>query len=570
MLARLRTVNLVSLLLALILTCSPALASPAGQKSKSRKSTAAKSKKVSKKKTSSRSSKKIASKRRSKKVGRARSRPSSRSRRRANPSYTRTPIHDYLTSVWASPPVALDTAVQSSQEAPANASLNPMPAAVERPAPAATNQQDSVAPDGSEADPIMLNPLLAAYSDSLAARGYSVENQGFIVETMDGEVLAEHNADQPFNPASVAKVATSLAAISKLGPDFQFRTSLYTDGTLDPETGTLKGSLYIIGSGDPAFFYENALLIADKLNNSGIRAIEGNLVVLGNFYFNFSSSREASARAFRATLTPETWTAGAKMAFTRFLSMRAAEERANGSAGQRAALNPSGAPPSLSISGETITNPAIDTSRLSLLAVHTSLPLLNVLKGLNDFSNNWMASVIGSMVGGPPAVERFLKTQIGLQDEECRIVTSSGLGSNQISPRATVQILRKLTVYLKKYGLGLERILPVAGIDAGTLQRRFTDAYRGSVVAKTGTLSGVSALAGIAYTRGRGPLFFVIYNRRGSSARFRTVQDETIKKLITLFGGPAPVRYIPRTGPYVSKRDADGEEHISPAVSSPE
>ena len=177
--------------------------------------------------------------------------------------------------------------------------------------------------------------------------------------------------------------------------------------------------------------------------------------------------------------------------------------------------------------------------------------------------------MIGSMVGGPPAVERFLKNDVGLQDEECRIVTSSGLGSNQISPRATVQILRKLTVYLQKYGLGLERMLPVAGIDDGTLERRFTDAYRGSVVAKTGTLSGVSALAGIAYTRSRGPLFFVIYNRGGSSSRFRIAQDETIKKLITLYGGPAPVRYTPMTGPYVSRSDSDEGNSIAPAVSSP-
>ena len=528
-----------------------ALAQPVGQKSKSKKTSVSRSKKSSKasksRKKSSRSSK-------------------SRKKTARNTSYTRNGLHDYLTAVWTRPPAPPGNLSQAVHVEAPGESLNLLSAAATPASMAKPRSQDNGHEDGEEVDPITLNPLLLAYSDSLAARGYRVDNQGFIVETMNGEVLAEYNADVPFNPASVVKVATSLAAISKLGPDFQFRTSLYTDGKLDPNTGALQGSLYVIGSGDPAFFYENALLIADKLNSNGIHRVEGNLVVLGNFYFNFSSSRDASARAFRATLTPDTWTSGARMAHTRFLSMRAAEERASGSASR---VNRSGDPPSLKISGETITVPAIDTSRLSLLAVHTSLPLVNILKGLNDFSNNWMASMIGGMVGGPPAVERFLKNDVGLQDEECRIVTSSGLGSNQISPRATVQILRKLTAYLQKYGLGLERILPVAGIDDGTLERRFTDAYRGSVVGKTGTLSGVSALAGIAYTRSRGPLFFVIYNRGGSSSRFRAAQDETIKKLLTLYGGPAPVGYTPMTGPYVSKRDSDEADSVAPSVSSP-
>src|SRR5262249_5991354 len=78
------------------------------------------------------------------------------------------------------------------------------------------------------------------------------------------------------------------------------------------------------------------------------------------------------------------------------------------------------------------------------------------------------------------------------------------------------------------------------GIDHGTLEKRFNDAYRGSVVAKTGTLHSVSALAGVAYTRSRGPLIFVIFNHGGSPYSFRGDQDETIKKVITLCGGLAP------------------------------
>jgi D-alanyl-D-alanine carboxypeptidase/D-alanyl-D-alanine-endopeptidase (penicillin-binding protein 4) len=165
-----------------------------------------------------------------------------------------------------------------------------------------------------------------------------------------------------------------------------------------------------------------------------------------------------------------------------------------------------------------------------------------------------MASVIGNLVGGPDAVERFLKTEVGFKEDEVRFATSSGLGSNAISPRGTINMLRKLITYLDGKGLRLEDVLPVAGVDAGTLEKRFNDAYRGSVVAKTGTLSGVSALAGVAYTRGRGPLLFVIYNHGGSAHRFRAAQDETIKKLITLYGGPVSARYVSANGARVLQR----------------
>jgi D-alanyl-D-alanine carboxypeptidase/D-alanyl-D-alanine-endopeptidase (penicillin-binding protein 4) len=103
----------------------------------------------------------------------------------------------------------------------------------------------------------------------------------------------------------------------------------------------------------------------------------------------------------------------------------------------------------------------------------------------------------------------------------------------------------------------VEDVLPIAGVDAGTLERRFNDAFRGSVVGKTGTLSSVSALAGVAYTRQRGALLFVIYNHGGSTHRFRAAQDETIKKVITLYGGPAPVRYATASGARVSERPAE-------------
>src|SRR5215510_8693087 len=535
----------------------------AGSKSKSRSGrTATRSSRSRSSKVSARNSKG-----KGKYYARGRGRRGGRSKWRsqvATSSHT-VGVHNYLSQAWTQPLSSAERSSGAVEGGPAvvasAASATSEPKAVIEPAahgatPEAMRPRVTGTPTLSTTSPDQppVNPLVAAYADSLASFGFSSESQGFIVTTMKGEVLGEHNADRLFNPASVTKVATSLTAISRLGPDFKFRTSMYTDGKLDPSTGILHGSLYVVGSGDPGFFAENAMMIADKMNRSGIREVDGNLVVLGQFFFNFSASREASAKAFRAVLTPETWSAQAKNSYSRFLAIRAAEDRVGESTKPAPPLS---SPPSLRITGQTITDPSVSTAKLTPLAVHTSLPLIRILKGLNDFSNNWMATMIGNLVGGPDAVERFLKTEVGFKEDECRFATSSGLGANAISPRGTVTILRKLVTYLEGKGLGVEELLPVAGVDGGTLERRFNDAFRASVVGKTGTLSGVSALAGVAYTRQRGPLLFVIYNHGGSPHRFRAAQDETIKKVITLYGGPAPVRYATAAGARVSERLTD-------------
>ncbi|MGH9762113.1 MAG: D-alanyl-D-alanine carboxypeptidase, partial [Blastocatellia bacterium] len=258
------------------------------------------------------------------------------------------------------------------------------------------------------------NPLVSAFVDSMAERGFSANAQGYIVQTIDGTVLAENNADVPFNPASVTKVATSLVAISKLGPDYRFKTMLYTDGTFDKATGTLHGALYVMGSGDPAFFTENAMLIADQLNRHGIHTVDGNLIVEGQFYFNFSGSKEASAKEFRIALAPDPEKIVGSSAYQGFIAMRGTDQSissvsfSDSNSSQSHASSGPQAPPYLKITGETMIQPGINTSKLTLLAVHTSLPLVRVLKGQNDFSNNWMATVIGNLVGGPDAVDRYL------------------------------------------------------------------------------------------------------------------------------------------------------------------
>jgi serine-type D-Ala-D-Ala carboxypeptidase/endopeptidase (penicillin-binding protein 4) len=93
-----------------------------------------------------------------------------------------------------------------------------------------------------------------------------------------GPVWLAHQAQRPLNPASVAKLTTTYAALSTLGPAWSWTTRLRTDGTLGPD-GTLSGSLYVQGSGDPKLVVERLWLGLRALRASGVQRIQGDLVL---------------------------------------------------------------------------------------------------------------------------------------------------------------------------------------------------------------------------------------------------------------------------------------------------
>src|SRR6185503_17926178 len=278
-LLKLRTLSLfIALVLTLSLASMDAGASPKAKKSSSRaKGEAAKGKAAKgKSKNNSRASARRGNSR-SRSIGsrgsrrggrfyaRSRGRRSRWRRQVASAGTHGVGVHNYLSNAWTQEIGPSDKRIQpgDASNPTASSGVGDVNARI-APQPATSSADEVTRPRIANIDPTAeppMNPLVAAYTDSLATFGFSAENQGFIVTTLKGEVLAEHNADRLFNPASVTKIATSLTAISRLGPDFKFRTALYTDGTLDHATGILHGSLYVVGSGDPALFPENAMMI---------------------------------------------------------------------------------------------------------------------------------------------------------------------------------------------------------------------------------------------------------------------------------------------------------------------
>ena len=70
-----------------------------------------------------------------------------------------------------------------------------------------------------------------------------------VQETGTPRPLFALNPNRAFNPASVMKLVTTLAALELLGPDFRWKTDAFLDGPL--EAGVLRGNLVLKGRGDP-------------------------------------------------------------------------------------------------------------------------------------------------------------------------------------------------------------------------------------------------------------------------------------------------------------------------------
>ena len=358
--------------------------------------------------------------------------------------------------------------------------------------------------------------------------------QGVLIETLDGKTVSAQAVDQSFNPASSIKLATALVALRNLGPNHRFTTGFLMDGSVDKASGQLLGNLYVTGR-DPSFHHEHAVMIARQLNSLGIRTVTGNLIVAPGFTMNFNWSARASGESLYDTLDAARRSSEATRAWNY-------ERTALGDLSSLQTV------PSLAVLGEVSVGPAAPGA--SLLLTHKSSKLTDVLKVLLCYSNNFMAERIGDSLGGKEAVMRELITTLGIPPEELQFASLSGLGINRVTPRAMMKIFRGLRNELQKNKLFPSDIMPVAGIDPGTLEDRFTGpAWQGSVIAKTGTLvrtdGGASSLVGQMSTKNGDTLLFVIMNQRGNVVRFRENQDYLVMLVQNSRGGPKAFNYKP-------------------------
>ena len=321
-------------------------------------------------------------------------------------------------------------------------------------------------------------------------------NQGVFAEAEDGTVLVSQAAERAVHPASVTKVATTLTLLAKLGPRHRFETRVLGTGSI--HDGELGGDLVVEAGRDPFLVDEGVALIAARLHGLGIRMVDGRLVVHGPLLFDWQPDLDGKRLA-------------------------------------KALAAPKGAPPIV------IRGHAAKSDPPRPLLTYRSPPLLHVVKMLNCYSNN-VFHLVSPVVGGPLIVQEFARAHVpAAMRDEITIDNAAGGGeTNRLSPRAAVALLRALMREVKDEGHQLTDVLPVSGVDPGTLEERLIDppTHRRMVVGKTGTFGsvGASALAGVVRTQRWGTVAFAVLNHNVPVPDARQRQDAFVNALIDATG----------------------------------
>jgi serine-type D-Ala-D-Ala carboxypeptidase/endopeptidase (penicillin-binding protein 4) len=351
---------------------------------------------------------------------------------------------------------------------------------------------------------------LATLLGSLYRGGSPAKVNGVWMQT-DTQFLAEHQGSAPLPAASLTKVATSLAALKLLGVNHRFLTSIGLAGTV--KDGVLQGDLVIQGGKDPFFVWEDAIALGNALNQMGIRQVQGNLVLTGPFSMNFESEPGKSGDLLRQGLNTTLWPAEA--------------------AQQYQTLPPGTPKPRVAFSG-AVQVATVPPQGVQPIAEHRSLPLVELLKRMNRYSNNAMAEMVADSIGGAQVVAEQAIAATGVPASEIRLVNGSGLASeNEISPRAACALFRALAQYLQPQGLTIANVLTVVGQDEGILDGRPLPA---AAVLKSGTLDRVSALAGAFPTQRYGVVWFAILNGEGDVETSRKAQEQFLAQLQQQWG----------------------------------
>lgn len=354
---------------------------------------------------------------------------------------------------------------------------------------------------------------LQALLDRLQASGSPAGANGIWLQT-DTQFLAQHQGTIALPAASLTKVATSLAALETLGVDHRFVTQIGMVGTV--KGGVLQGDLVVQGSQDPFFVWEDAIALGNLLNQAGIRQVNGNLRIYGPFYMNFAPDTSQSGQFLVEGFDAARWPAEA--------------------AQQYQTLPPNTPKPQLKITGTVQVDRALP-SGLQPLAEHRSLPLVELLKRMNRYSNNAMAEMVANSIGGAQIVAQKAIAATGVSASEIQLVNGSGLAiENRISPRAACALFFALGRYLQPRGLTIANLLTVVGQDEGILDGRSLPT---AAVLKSGTLDTVSALAGALPTQKYGVVWFSILNGGGDVEGFRKAQEQFLAALQQNWGVPA-------------------------------
>ena len=372
-------------------------------------------------------------------------------------------------------------------------------------------------------------PAVAGVKEKIAALAPS--GVALVLDAQGAE-LAAQNADEPFVPASVAKIVTAWLAMEVLGGDYRFETRFYLDD---------KRVLYVRGGGDPFLISEELAALATELVAAvGKQPIAG-IVVDASYYPSnlripgienddepYDALNSALAVNFNTIFAVRhgNMVRSAEKQ-TPITPLAIAEFKARGPSGSgRISLNQDPAV-SLQYAGELIAafieraggsvrgKISIGTVPVGLEPVYVhrqSRTLSEILVELLRASNNYIANQVFLEIGvhrlgGPVSLEKSLEVAN-------QMLAAHGLAADiHLEEGSGISRNNRFTAR------GLAKVLALFAPHADLLHGH--DGGKD----KTGTMDGVRTLAGYADTSAHGQVRFVI-SLAGNSGelRFRLLQ----------------------------------------------
>jgi D-alanyl-D-alanine carboxypeptidase/D-alanyl-D-alanine-endopeptidase (penicillin-binding protein 4) len=110
----------------------------------------------------------------------------------------------------------------------------------------------------------------------LARTGAQVSAAALDLDT--NRAIDELHATSQLTPASLTKLVTAAAALSRWPPDKVFHTRLLASGAIIE--GELRGDLVLLGAGDPSLDDQAFWSLAAQLRGAGVKRVQGRLLVI--------------------------------------------------------------------------------------------------------------------------------------------------------------------------------------------------------------------------------------------------------------------------------------------------
>jgi D-alanyl-D-alanine carboxypeptidase/D-alanyl-D-alanine-endopeptidase (penicillin-binding protein 4) len=353
---------------------------------------------------------------------------------------------------------------------------------------------------------------------------------GAFVRDLDTKrILFASKPDVPRAPASVEKLYTTSTALLRFGPDATLETTVAGSGFLDPD-GVWRGNLYLRGGGDPTLDSADLKALADQLGANGILRVDGS--VLGD-----ESRFDALRGSFDSGGDYDSDIGGvlSALAFNRGFA-KDGKPAAQAARQFAKTLRTDG----IRVDGRSGTGTTPPT--VNELASVDSPPMRDLIRLTNVPSDNFLAEMLVKDLGASFAETGTTASGVGVVRAQLAIfglhpaiVDGSGLSrADRTTPRQVVRLLQ--IMHDQKVAGAFEGSLAVAG-RTGTIRKRMRGtAAQDRCRAKTGTLIGVSALAGLCQATGGHTIAFAMLMNGASVARAHRVQDHIAAALARFDG----------------------------------